>query len=359
MALLWMDGFDHYGTDTTNMSDGAWANNTVYATLSTVNPRTGTHSLRFPESSSSASPLRRVFGDAKVTAGLGSVYWLSSLPTTNDRYQLVSFKDTANVAQVTLVLQSTGILSVKRGQVSGTELGNSGTPAITAEAYTHIEILVTIDNAAGAVEVRVNGITVISLTGIDTQATSNTETSQVDIGRTGGTGSLPSSDVSVMYVDDIFCYDDIGSFNNTFIGDRKVFTLFPNADTAQADWTPLGGTGFSNIDEADPDDDTSYISTGEPGSPGAISEFALDNLPSGVSSISALVIVNRAKKTDAGIANMVSSIVSTSSESSGSLNPMTEAYTYYHDVVEVDPDTSAPFTPSAVDSALIKIERTD
>lgn len=358
MTLLWCDGFDHYGTDKGNMTDGAWAESGgTDLTLSTGNPRTGTHSLRFAATAAQGADTRRVFGGAKTTVGVGAPFWFSNLPTANDEAQLFGFRDTANAEQVVIILQTTGIIEVFRGGPAGTSIGVTAVPVITAEAYTHIEAMVTIDNSAGEVEVRVNGITVLALTGVDTAQTANIETSQVAIGKRFG--SFNDTGITAMYIDDIFCYDDNGSFNNTFIGDRRVLTLFPNADTAAADWTPLSGTGFSNIDEADPDDDTSYISAASGASPGLVSEFDMENLPAGVSSVSAVVLVNRMRKTDAGVANVLPSLVSGSTEAAGTDHPLTEAYAYYHEVIEADPDTAAPFTPSAVDSAKLKVERTD
>ncbi len=359
MTLLWCDGFDHYGTDTTNMTDGAWAEvGSSGFSLNTDNPRTGSHALRYTDSSASKTNTRRVLGGAKVTVGLGAVFWYSNLPNVNDKSMIFEFRDAANASQVSIVLQSTGVIEVKRGSTeTGTTLGDSVTPAITAEAYTHMEVITTIDDSAGAVEVRVNGVTVVSLTGVDTKNTSNTESSQVTVGTVSGTSSLTG--VTTMYIDDLFCYDTDGSFNNTFLGDRKVLTLFPDADTAQADWSwNAGPSAFQAIDDTDPDDDATYIFANPGGSPAPVSEFDIDDLPVGVSAVSAVMLVNRMRKTDAGVANVQPSLVSASSETAGADRVLTEAYTYYHEVIEVDPDTAAPFTPAAVNAAKIKLERT-
>lgn len=359
MSLIFCDGFDHYGTDEGNMTDGAYAEvDTGVASLwnlSTANPRTGTHHLR-KGTSTGAQVVRRVLGTTKTTVGQACVTYFNQLPTVNNAYVLYDFRDAGNNIQVSVVVQSTGIIDVKSGTMLGTSLGDSGTPAVVAEAYQHIETLVTI-GGSGSVEVRVNGVTVVSLTGVNTNPQGTDECSQVALiagNNTGATSHNVTTDI-----DDYFVYDDTGSFNNDFIGDRRVLTLFPNGDTAQADWSVTGAVnGFEAIDEADPDDDTTYISTGSGGSPGPVSEFDLDDLPTGVSAVSALVIVNRSKKTDAGDANTQLSIISGASEANGADRPITEAYTYYHDVIETDPATGAPFTPSAVDAAQLKIERT-
>jgi hypothetical protein len=353
--LLWCDGFDHYGV-LSNLTEGPWAEIGTSVTLVTTNTRTGTHSLRFAQSSATATLARRVLGGAKTTVGIAAAFYYMNLPTNPVRDKIFDFRDANNVAQVSIGLDTTGTISAYRGTLTGTLLGTSASPVITAETQQHIEAVVFFSQTVGTIEVRVNGVTVLSLSGLDTVQSSLVECSQVSV---CGSGNAASTSTVVAHVDDLFCYDDTGSFNNAFIGDRRVLTLFPDADTIQADWTPVGsGTGFGAIDEANPDGDTTYISAGIPGSPTPTSEFGMENLPAGVSAISAVVLVNMSRKTEAGIANVQMSVISGASETAGTDQPMTEIYTYRHDVFEIDPDSAAPFTPSEVDALLIKADRT-
>lgn len=345
MALLWCDGFDHYGT-VGNLTEGVYAESSG-ANLNTSNPRTGTHALSLV-----GGTLRRILGGPKIGVGIGAAFFYMTLPSSNNTSRIFDFRDAANSLQLSIGCQSTGVIEVKRGTLAGgTSLGVTASPVIVAGAYQHIEAFAVFDNSTGSVEVRVNGVTVFSVSGVDTVNTANVECSQVAI--SGGAGTTN------VLIDDLFCYDDTGSANNTFIGDRRVITLFPNADTAQADWTAVGAaSGYQAIDEANPDGDTSYITAGPPGSPGPISEFALQDLPGGVSAINGVVIVEFARKTEAGPANTQWSLVSGASETAGADNPMTEVYTYRQNVFEVDPASAAPFTPAEVDGLIIKVERT-
>ena len=360
MTLLWCDGFDHYGDDKTKMTDGAWAEVSNIGSISQVNPRTGLRSYSQINQSSNAGSQRRVFGGPKGTVGLGGAWWFSNLPTVNNRAILYQFRDASNVPQLTIYLQSTGIIAAVRGGTGFDVIGDSVTPAVTAEAYQHIECMATINSSTGAAEVRVNGVTVLSLSGETTthETSPSNETSQGVVGAAGGVGS-GNTGMDVFYLDDLFAYDTEGSYNNYFIGDRRVFTLVPNADSVAQDWVRnVGAADFETINELTPDDDTTYIEAVSGISPNAISEFELSVLPLGVSAISAVVLVNRAKKTDAGAANILATAISGSSTTLGANRPITEAYTYYHDVIEVDPDTAAPFTTSAVDTLKLGIERT-
>lgn len=355
MALLWCDGFDHYGV-IGNLTEGAYAEIGGTVVLSTVNPRTGTHRLGHGANTAAQTMVRRVLGGPKTTVGIAAAFYLPNLPTLPSRDKFFDFRDASNTVQVVIGIDTTGTISAWRGLAgTGVLLGTSASPVIVAEAYQHVEAMVFFSQTIGTVEVRVNGVTVLSLSGLDTVASALVEASQVSIGGAAGTGAS----TVMLQVDDLFCYDDTGSFNNTFIGDRRVLTLFPDADTIQADWTPVGSaTGFGAINEPTPDGDTSYITASVPGSPGPISEFGIENLPAGISAISAVVLVEFARKTEAGVANTQWSVISGASETAGTDKPMTEIYTFRQDVFETDPASAAPFTPAEVDALLIKVERT-
>lgn len=352
MALLFCDGFDHYGTSTTKMLDGVYAEVGGVVSLSSANPRTGSIGLRISGGTTASSTnVRRVLGGAKTTVGIGGAFFYPGLPTGNNQQRLFQFNDAANSPQIQVLIQSTGTIEVFRGNVAAS-LGITASPVIVSNAYQHVEAVVFFSQTVGTVEVRVNGVTVLSLSGIDTVATSLVECSQVLVGGgVGGANQFERTDL-----DDFFVYDNTSSYNNTFIGDRRVLTLFPNANTATADWTAVGAaTGYECIDEASPNDDTDYISAA---TSGLVSQFGLQNLPAGISAINAVVIVERARKTEAGTANTQVSIVSGASTSNGADKPLTEIYTYRQDVFQTDPASAAPFTPAEVDALQFKVART-
>ena len=359
MTLLWCEGFDHYGVTEGNMTDGPWAQVDSLHSLSTAVVRTGTHSMLRGQLGGSGSGdkwFRRVFGAAKTTVGVGQALYAVSLPVANDIHILMSFTDAANADQVTIILQTTGAIAVKRGSRTGATLATS-TVLVTAAAWNHLEVKVTIDDSAGAVEVRLNNVTIIDISGVDTKQTSNAETSQVRW------GVHSNALTPLMYLDDLFAWDTAGSYNNDFIGDHQVLALWPDADTAQTDWTRnTGSTDFSAIDDADPDDDTTYV---EATASAEISEFDLDDLPSTVSAIAAVQLTGRMKKTDAGGAMVQQGLLSSDvgspaapAEFSGSDRNITTTYTYWPDISEQDPATGAAWTRTALNAAKYKIERT-
>lgn len=362
MAVLWMDGFDHYGVDEDNLLDGVYAERNANIAIDTVHVRTGTYSLRCATSVGTAGAVRRIFGAAKTTAGVGYAAWVDNLPVLNNKTYLMAFCDTGNNGQVAIILQSTGKVSAYR--CTGTNvalaalLAESADGAVVAGAFQHIEAKVTVgDGTAGAVEVRVNGVTVVSASGVDTAATGNVETSQV---RIHGTVDAATPPVQI-HIDDLFAWDSTGAQNTDFLGDRRVRTFFPNADTAVADWSLVGAVaGYDCINEAAPDEDTTYLLAAPlTGSPVTHlrSEFGLEDAPATIGAIAAVQTYLRARKTEAGTASVRTSMVSGISASDGSLKAITEQYTYWTDMHELNPDTGTPWSQASFNAAKVRVAR--
>lgn len=352
MALLWMDGFDHYGYNASpgaaNMLRGIWADvNGNYPVSNRF--RTGTGSARifiqpFGE-------FRRIFGGEKEVVGLGYAFYFDSLPFTIYNGNMVQFKTAANAVVGSLHVTNTGAVMYSRTGYPTEEVARSADGVVVAAAWQHIEIKAKIHPTDGAVEVRVNGVTVLAVSG---QNTGPSVPSQVSFGIRHGGGAAATGDHQ-FWVDDLFAWDDSGDANNDFIGDKRVGLIIPNDDTAQSDWTPVGsGTGFGAISEIPQDADATYIETQDVGH---VSEFELQDVVGDIGAISAVQTYVIQRKTVAGVCNTQVGLISDSAETLGADRPITEQYTYYADVFETDPNTAAPWTKTGLSAARLKIER--
>ena len=361
MALLWMDGFDHYGTGSTgrgNMLNGVYAELgavPVNGNPSTAFPRTGTHSFT-GDFGTDKSALRRVILKGAIsTIGMGGAFYFTNLPVNNDNAVLMDLRSVANVVLFRLILQSTGVLKVQ--QVGGGAWSyETPLPIVVTEAFQHIEMKTTLDAVNGAVEVRWNGVTVINQSGLNLGSVA---CGQVNVLSRIISGLSPSL---TAYLDDYFAWDDSGTMNNDFLGDRRVRTLYPNANTAVADWTVTGAaSGYEAIDETAPDFETTYISatppTGDPLVP-VVSEFELQDPPVDIGAIAAVQTYIMQRKTEAGDCNTQSSLISGVDVSAGTDRPITEEYTYWMDVFELDPATGTPWTEASLTAAKLRIART-
>lgn len=355
--LDWADTFNRYGTNTSFMLDGLYAafdtsggtptlvadpdptaSGNVFAVPSSSNFFTQTCGTRWP------------YGTAAATKGMAIRLYMSQLPFGNSRSPVISFRDVSNNVLVCLRVLSTGAIQAYRGadDGSGTLLGTTATPVLTAHAWAHIEIKCKADAATGTFEVRINGTTKLSLTA---QNTGSATIAQVFFG--ANNQSNPTA-ADTYYWKDFIPWDITGTRNNDFLGTVFALDCDPNGDSSFT-WTASTGTnGWSILDNNPPLDDAAYISAATP----LLSRFNLTDLPADVTSVRGGVLVARARKIDAGDGNLQMGIVSGASVGLGSDRPITTAYTYWRDVFEVDPATGTAFTPSGFNAALFQLART-
>lgn len=353
--LRWMDGFEHYGLTESYMLEGvggaaAWSD-VVSWDLSTANPATGTHHIRCTAASNSSQRMRRALGQSKQVSGFGHRFSLSVLPDTESDtvyLTLAEFRDVTNGGQFIVKVGTEGSV-----RVFGAGVDERSDPCIAAGGYHHFEAKSKIDNTTGYVEIRINEVTVLNVTGADTQGTANAETSQFRF------GMYPVSTTTVsttMDVDDVFAWDDDASdAENTvvdFVGDKGCYYLPTTADTAEADWTKSTGvTGYSLIDELDPLD-TDYIADT---TAAARSIFEVAALPGNVAEVIAMMPVARARKEESGTVTLRLGVVVGASESYTADTSPSTTFAYVTPTPKtIDPDTGVAWTNSANPDLLIE-----
>lgn len=361
--LRWMDGFEQYGSDEAALLAGvggaaAWSEAHSNWSLSTANPATGIRHLRCADTAANAEPtIRRAVGQSKQVVGFGYRFNTADLPAhesyteENRQFILAQFRDVANVSQCRVSLGTEGSVYAVRGD---TFLGRSD-PVIAPGGYHHFEAKTRIDNATGYVEVRINEVTVLNLTNIDTQNTGNAETSQIAVkfctenfGSTVGFGTFD--------LDDAFLWDDdAGDPENTvvdFIGDKGCYYLPPAADTATSEWGIVGSaTAYGAIDEAPPSG-VDYLDdiTGA-----ARTIVGIGALPSNVSEVIAYMPVIYARKEESGTVEVRGGVVVGASESYAPTNSPSTQYAYMEPGPKtVDPSTGLPWDNVTVPDLLIE-----
>lgn len=353
MAIIWADSFDHYGTTPsggrTNMAAAGWVFtfNAVGSSIdvSAAQARTGTYSLRIAHGANALSQARRIIGAEKTVIGQALGLFLNALPVANNEHGL-EIRNAANENIVRLAIEADGSIGVYTG--TGHVLVGSSDPVLSATTWNHLEYKVVVDDVVGSVELKVLGITVLELTDLDLG---------VDAASQFVYGSLElGAEHLTYYFDDLVPWDDTGANNNDFIGQQRVHTGFAVVDTAEADWVPVGDAeGFDCINDVPPDGDTTYLSASTVSD---ISEFGLDDLPPETNAIVGVYVPTMGKLEEAGLGNVQTSLVSGGVASSGPSQPFTTAYAYYGVVHELDPNTGEPWTKSAVEAALLRLEKT-
>lgn len=222
MSQIWMDGFDHYGV-TSRMLEGPWAQ-IDGAVISTVQARTGDHSFRFDDGSEARRVLGSEIADVIVSFGL----FFQELPPNPQAAAPMQFRSGANADIVSLVVRPDGVIEARDGSETGTILGQTAGPVIVAGTWHHVECEVLRDAAVGTIEVRVDEVVVLNLSGLALGV--------VNIAQLGMTYISIGGGVFVYYIDDLIVRDTTGSFNNDFQGDLQIATLQPLQNSANQGW---------------------------------------------------------------------------------------------------------------------------
>ena len=356
MAIQHMDNFSIYGTDKTLLLDG------IYAEAGNGGDQGSVSLVADPDGISSGyvfsinggyggggayTLLRYVLSSNQTTCGVATRLWMPNLPPDTERKICpIQWRDVSNNPLWSITVDTTGRLQLRTGNFDGTILETTTSPVVTAAGWWHIEAKLLV-NASGNIEVRVEGQTVID----HNLDSGSTAVSQVAVCNDPTSASASTT----FYIKDFVVWDGSGSHNTSFLGSVIVTNLAVDSDVA-LNWTPsTGTTGYGILDNVPPVD-SEYIAAPYP-APSAY-QGSLTALPNNITSVKAVMTFVRAAKTDGGDGSLQTSVISNSATANGADRPITVAMTYWRDVFEVDPDTSAAWLPAAVDLADIKLNRT-
>lgn len=373
MALLWCDGFDHYGLTETNMLDGVYAEvsfNTGGNVLSTTQAATGTHSMLIADDSGDCG-LRKVLPSSETKLGCTGRFYFPTLGDNNDRACIFSFlTSNPDRGHITAIVDANGCLRFYRGINYGTStFYNAGTlvaqsdPVIVASAWNHIEVQVYIHATLGWVRAAVNGVHVFEATGLNTLLDSSECVSVAQCDGAGtGTNHFYMDDYIIYNfegdpeVDTDFCCEvDGDGVATNYIGELQCIYLPPDGDTAEDDWIPSTGTdSFAMVDEVDPVD-SDYITSVAAGD---LTEFELTDLPEEITYIRGLQLLGRMSKSDSGAAFTTFGMRSDAAVDDAPERPITVEPTYWWDFMNVDPDSSARWTRASLNAAWFRLTRT-
>lgn len=274
-------------------------------------------------------------------------YWLTNLPAnTSGNPQLIAFRAPDNNKLISLVVEPNGALSIYRNSTN-TKLATTTNPVIASQRWAHVAM--SYSCSTGAYEVQLEGRSLAALTGTDPSPAG---------GLIGIICYSPRTQFNPqlgVFMKDLCLWDSTGSTNNSFLGTVSVYRLPVDGDVSSG-WTPSTGSDqYTLLDEAPPND-ANYISADD--APPSPAIFSFKNLPPEIVGVRWLMPYLRMRKNDGGDASIQASLTSGGSSFDGADRPVTTAFSYWFDISDVDPDTAAPWTPSAVDDAEIQINRT-
>ncbi len=343
MTLIYGTGFDLCTTFADAVLDG-WSIGTGTGTvdIQTANGRNGNACLRINRSGNSVTA-QRTFGTQTGQTYIGFAHFMN----TNAAIQaMVSIQDSGS-NQFWVYLNADGSLVVQRG--GATTLGSTAAGTFTANTYHFFEIgFVIAGGTSGSVTIRRNQTTVLTLTGINTQATGNASWNQIAFG--GGGNLNQSSGVDFRY-DDFYVCNSLGSVNNNFLGDIGVRAALPNAVGTNGGFAQTGGSGgghYTAVNEKPNDGDSSYVSSS---TIDTIDTYTYPALAGNVANIFGVLAKPVARKDDAGNRH-----ISTRYRASGGSEldftatdmTLTTTYTQGMQIQELNPVTGLAWTASDI-----------
>jgi hypothetical protein len=341
MSIIFLDGFDLYPNTAGVTRKGYSGSGTGTFTYSTSGGRFGGGGLQLD-----------TFGNSVFLAvAAGNTYscGFAFKPDTNisgysTGSSIMAFMNGGSAGTVInkLGIDSGGALKFGRGDFTTNNVCSSASGLITANAWYHIEVVVTRNASTGSVFIYLNGSLVASATGV------NTGSATIDTIDIGGKGSSASPGAA-RWVDDLFLGDAA-----TQIGDCKVETIRPTADTATKDWTHnTGTTNFGTIDDFPTNDDTDYNSSATVGNKDL---FDLSNLATTPSAVKAVQTVLISRKDDAAVRELRTNMKNGATTTNGTTRGQGTSYQNYADIYNVNPDTAAAFTASDVNAMQLGYE---
>lgn len=340
MALVHYDGFEDYNTTTpitsvymaagSALNDFRYQQTGRYADSKAIDMHLssyGNGDIIFPMPAAvtsiavGASLKADGFRDNAGSSGFNGLRFFSSANnTTNDL--LVAFT-------------STGAIQVSRGYTSSSVVLGTSAPILTTDTWFHIGVELVRHATAGSVTVYIDGVAVLALTGVNTNADS--------IDRVSLHAYFQS-----LTADDFYICD-----TNSWLGEARVSPLLPNADTAQKDFTPsTGASNYACIDEQPPST-TDYVTSNTVGAKDLYDIADLSYTPLNILGVKVSMYASKDEITTRTVRPIIKS---GSTSSNGATKALSSSNKFLSSIWATDPNTGAAWTKSGVDALQVGME---
>jgi len=320
MALIFMDSFGHYKNLTS--PDGKWTTSNGNCGIVGQAAGQGTMQIQagtFGPTKQFGANYINVLAQTNVNApgGFGGVQWL------------IWFYDLdQNIIGIGVDNNGT-VYAYQQPSVTHALFGNSAPGVFTFNTFVSVACRALIDSINGAIQVWINGVLVINLSGINTNLL----------------GAFPFiTGIELMgvgsntYHRSVYVLDCATAPHITYLGPGPVIAVVPFANGAPVEWTPLAGQNFSEVNEIPPDGDTSYVSSA---TPGQVDQYQYANgAPAGAT------VVGIQHCLDMEIDSGARSVGSDLAGVAGAGIALGVGYNIYTFPYDTNPATLAPFAPA-------------
>lgn len=347
MALLFCESFDH--ADINHLTSGKWSYQNSTPALST-----GRNSglAWFTTIGGGSRILGKILSSNYSTLIIGFAFRVNSSIGGSLGSNIFKFLD-GTTQQVALWINTSMQLAVYR---QGTLLG-TGSTILSLNAWYYFEIkCVFATGTGGSITVKINTVSEIALTSINTAPSGVAQCNRFEIGTDNANSS--NNTANSLY-DDLYLCDTSGSKNNNYLGDVRIDAIFPNGVGNYSQFTNSAGNSTNNysyIDENSgtyPNDDTDYIADGTINHRDSSTMSDLSTTPTTIYGIQVSAYV---RKDDAGAKQFCTFLRTASTDYDNSAVFATDSYSYARSIHELNPNGSVDWTATTINSLELGIK---
>jgi hypothetical protein len=347
MSLIFIDGFDHYSEIREK-----WTVTSPFDQPTFVGGRFGGQALRKQFQNSIGNITKNMGPQTEVFFGVAMQF--PGLPLNSESF--FRFADTQQSTRYSVIINADGSISVSAGGFTATSLPNV---LVAGSSWFYIEghyIAKDTAGAGGIVEVRVDGVLVVSIDGTLNKTT------------TGATDDIAyfsfyddGTNSSAYLYDDLYLSNGTGTEHNTYLGDVRVTALYAKGNGTTNNFTSSsGGSNYLDVDEAVLDGDVSYVASGAVGAKEDynIQDFADAGVTPGI--IYAAQVCNGTHRTDAGTISFKNKMTVAGTEYTDDVEYVANSGGYLIDTYlrNTDPSDSGTWTEAKIAAAGTGLEIT-
>ncbi len=334
-TIVFLDGFDHYAVANIGRK---WTSSSNIGTMVT-----GRNSVGQAMQITTTGSVEKVFASTSQAWRIGMAVNLQS--QTGSTFGLINIKDGTS-GQVELSWVNNRKWQFSR---NGTLVGSATTTTASLSTWYYLEMYVSIKDSIslGNAQLYVNGVQEINLPATtDIKNTANAFADRVNIGCAG---------FWLIYYDDLVVSTMDDTTTPTFLGDRRVTTLYPDGNGNYSQFVGSDSNSVNNYQLVDETlvDDADYVTSDTAGNKDS---YTMSNLAQTPSSIEAVQITANVRKDDAGtrVGRTFFRIGGTDYDSGDiALSTSYQMATYLR---ETDPSTSAAWTNSSLSSMEVGVK---
>lgn len=340
MALIHYDGFEDfdtaspitsvYNTSGNALNDFRYQQTGRYADSKAIDLHLSSYGIGLVIYSLPAALTSMAVGVSLKTDGFGN-------NSGSSGFNGLRFYSSANTVANDLLVAftATGAIQVSRGFTTSTVVLGTSAPVLSTGTWFHLGVELVRHASAGSINVYVDGVSVLSLTGINTNADS--------VDRIGFAANFQS-----LVIDDYYICN-----TNAWLGEARVSPLPPTADTAQKDFTPsTGSSNYACVDEQPPNT-TDYVSSTTVGAKDLYDITDLSYTPLNILGVKVSMYASKDEITTRTVRPIIKS---GGTSSNGTTQALSSTNKFLSSIWAVDPNTSAAWTKSGVDALQVGME---